>query len=481
MKSFPKSATILLLSMTALFSSTDSVGQKLPKALILTGNGNVPNHKVEYPPWIHEFQNEMVIDILRDEAEVDIVTDLDILTTPRLDEYDLIISNSIFLTPNQAQLDRLYAFVSNGKSYMTIHCGILSLLNWDRYEEFIGGIFIGGPSSVPAEFKVNTENVEFWGYQYSFRDAKQHPISIVTDDFITTDELYHFQPSTRDFNVIARAENLPVMWWHPVGKGKVMSLTLGHDEKAKANPGYQELLRNGVKWLTGLPLITGAQPKVFSTRKLSYENFTTLKAFVSSDRRQQMQFEIDRNNNPELFTVESTTSGSVGIKLKGTAGEGSFIAAVRNANGPPSRKAFDVRVVADGTGNIASYYGNTANSSSNENQSHVFSPDNVLDGNQTTRWSSAPGEKAWLAIDLTKEYHIKKIVLHWEASFATEYSIEGSTDGKKWTTITTVSQGDGDVDTHELDGSSVRFLRVNMLKRFNDRWGYSLYDVEVFQ
>ena len=275
MKSFPKSATILLLSMTALFSSTDSVGQKLPKALILTGNGNVPNHKVEYPPWIHEFQNEMVIDILRDEAEVDIVTDLDILTTPRLDEYDLIISNSIFLTPNQAQLDRLYAFVSNGKSYMTIHCGILSLLNWDRYEEFIGGIFIGGPSSVPAEFKVNTENVEFWGYQYSFRDAKQHPISIVTDDFITTDELYHFQPSTRDFNVIARAENLPVMWWHPVGKGKVMSLTLGHDEKAKANPGFQVLLRNGVKWLTGLPLITGAQPKVFSTRKLSYENFTT--------------------------------------------------------------------------------------------------------------------------------------------------------------------------------------------------------------
>src|SRR5690606_4414442 len=106
-------------------------------------------------------------DILKDIAVVDLTTDLNILATPAVDEYDLIISNSIFLTPTSAQLDGLYSFVANGKSYLTLHCGILSLLNWKKYEEFIGGIFIGGPSTVPAEFNVTTANIEFWGYQYS--------------------------------------------------------------------------------------------------------------------------------------------------------------------------------------------------------------------------------------------------------------------------------------------------------------------------
>ena len=476
-----RSAVAVLLTTTVLLSSNETLCQKLPRALILTGNGNIPTHKKEYPPWIHEFQNETVVDILKDIAAVEITEDLEVLTTSRLQEFDLIISNSIFLTPTPEQLDGLYKFVANGKSYLTLHCGILSLLNWDRYEEFIGGIFIGGPSSVPAEFKVMTANTEFWGYQYSFRDATEHPISAVMDDFVTKDELYFFQPSTRNFHVIARAENLPVMWWHPVGKGKVMSLTLGHDQEAKENPGYKELLRNGAKWLTGLPLISGKQPRIVSTRTLSYENFMSLKAFVSSDRPQQLQFGIDANKSPDLFSVESTGSGNVNLRLKGVPGDGSFVAAVRNADSHPSKKVFDVLVVADGAGNIASYHGNTAVSSSNENQSDVFRADNVLDGDQSTRWSSAPGETAWLTIDLKKEYPIKKIVLQWEASFATQYSIEGSRDGKKWNRISTVSQGDGKIDTHEFTVAAVRFVRINMQKRFNERWGYSLYEVEVYE
>src|SRR5690606_9236563 len=159
-----------------------------------------------------------------------------------------------------------------------------SLLNWDKYEDFIGGIFIGGPSTVPGEFKVVTSNVEFWGYQYSFRKNVEHPISVAADDFVTKDELYYFQPSIRDFQVIARAENLPVMWWHPVGKGKVMSLTLGHDEVAKSNPGYQTLLKYGIQWLSGMPLIHGKDPKVVSTRQQECDNFMNLYATVGMEK-----------------------------------------------------------------------------------------------------------------------------------------------------------------------------------------------------
>lgn len=479
---FRINSTIGLLVVTmVLISSAEAVSQKLPKVLILTGNGNEPNYKAAYPPWKHEFQNNMVIDILKDIAVVDLTTDLNLLATPALDEYDLIISNSIFLTPTSAQLDGLYAFVANGKSYLTLHCGILSLLNWKKYEEFIGGIFIGGPSTVPAEFNVTTANIEFWGYQYSFRDSAEHPISTVTDDFVIRDELYYFQPSTPDFHVIARAENLPVMWWHPLGKGRVMSLTLGHDEFAKANPGYQELLRNGVKWLTGIPLIFGEQPRTVSTRKLTYDNFITLQAFLHTDQDQSLHYRIEHNSNPDLFTVQSTPKGNINLKLHGRAGDGSFVVSVQHRNGPPSKKKFDIRVVADGSGNVAAYHGNTALSSSNENTSAVFRADNVLDENPSTRWSSAPVDSAWLTIDLKKEYRINKMVLRWEASYASDYTIEGSPDGQKWSTLSAIAQGDGDVDTHEMTGLPIRFIRINMMRRANNKWGYSLYEVAAYQ
>ena len=62
--------------------------QPLPKALIITGNGNVPTYKNGYPPWIHEFQNEKVVDILRGVATVDVSDDLNMLQADRLKHYD---------------------------------------------------------------------------------------------------------------------------------------------------------------------------------------------------------------------------------------------------------------------------------------------------------------------------------------------------------------------------------------------------------
>src|SRR5690606_22477395 len=132
-----------------------------------------------------EFQNDLVVEILDGIVELEISSDLSILQSDNLEKYDLIISNSIFLEPNSSQLDALYDFVANGKSFLSLHCGILSFLNWDKYEDFFGGIFIGGPSEEPEHFKVITTNDEFWGYGYSFRNTIEHPVSTVVEDFIT--------------------------------------------------------------------------------------------------------------------------------------------------------------------------------------------------------------------------------------------------------------------------------------------------------
>ncbi len=454
-------------------------GQELPRALIITGNGNIPAHKKHYPPWIHEFQNEKVADILKDIVDVEVTDDLTVLRHDRLQEFDLVISNSIFLEPSQEQLDALFKFVSNGKPYFTLHCGILSLLNWNRYEEFIGGIFIGGPSTVPEEFNVVTSNTEFWGYNYSFRNEEPHPISLAVDDFVIKDEIYYFQPSIRDFHVIARAENLPVMWWHPVGRGKVMSLTLGHDRDAKNNRGYQELLRHGVQWLIGAPIIAGSQPRVVSNRDNIYKDFVVLSDIAGHQHTKPVRFNVVTNTRPDLFSVTSSNNGRIQLKLTGKTGQGDFTV---QAQGNPrsATKLFNVSVVEDGTGNIAAYHGNTASGSTNEN-SYLFDAGNVLDDDLSTRWSSMATDSAWVAIDLQKTYTIRKVILEWEASFAISYNIQGSKDGRTWHNVISVTNGDGNTDTLDFPPTAMRYIRINGTKRASDKWGYSLYEVRAYQ
>lgn len=471
--------TTLAVFIILLNQSAQSNAQKLPRALMITGNGNAPAYKDEYPPWIHEFQNEKVVGILKNTANVDVTEDLTTLNTDNLKQYDLVISNSLFLEPTDEQLDALYAFVAGGKAYMTLHCGILSLLNWDKYEDFIGAIFIGGPSTVPPVFNVSTTNSEFWGYEYKFRKQTEHPVSRAVDDFEIRDELYYIEPRSKDFHVIARAENHPVMWWHPVGKGKVMCLTLGHDETAKNSPGYQALLRAGVQWLTGTPLILGHNPKIVSTRFKKYDDFLLLES--GSEQNDPIEFRIAKNDSPDVITADASPNGSIHVTLTGKTGKAKFTVSASTPAGLNSARTFDFDVVRDGTGNIATYYGNEARTSSNENGSPVFYASNVMDGDPATRWSSAPAETAWLFVDLKKEYTIKKMVLNWEASYAAAYDVKSSVDGKTWTTIKEISDGDGGRDELSVNAPGTRYLRISMIRRAPDKWGYSLYDLEIFE
>lgn len=134
-----------MLCFLLVVSIKPGFSQQRPKVLIITGSGNVPVPKENYPPWKHEFQNEKVMQILQTTADVDTTTDLAKLNDQTLKTYDLLISNSLFLTPSNEQLAALERFISDGKPFMTLHCGMLSFLNWEKYEQLMGGIFIGGP------------------------------------------------------------------------------------------------------------------------------------------------------------------------------------------------------------------------------------------------------------------------------------------------------------------------------------------------
>lgn len=454
--------------------------KKLPRALILTGNGNIPEVKENYPPWTHEFHNKKVIDILKGIVEVDTTENLNELNPENLKRYDLIISNSLFLTPNYEQLKSLYDFVTSGKSFLSLHCGMLSFLNWDRYEEFMGGIFIGGPSTEPAKFKVYTANDEFWGFPYSFRVAREHPVSKAVDDFDIQDELYYFQPGTANIEVIARAENHPVMWWHPLQAGKVMSLTLGHSLDAKNTAGYQELLRNGVRWLTGYPLIFLPEFPPISTRRLEYKNFIDTATISDQPLAGDPALSVFSKN--VLLKIEHrAVSGELDLKLNGGTGKESFTLSVQNKQQKITRKEVSLTIVKDGSGNIASYFGNSITATTSENQSAMFKASNMIDGDLFSRWSSNKCEQAFVDLDLQYQYTIQKIRILWEASYARKYNVLTSTDGLRWILVYSEKNSDGGEEMITLPtNTKARFIKLELKEKPPGKRGFSIYEIEVF-
>ncbi|RFS21765.1 hypothetical protein DVR12_13980 [Chitinophaga silvatica] len=467
--------TFLFIIVHLCFINT--FAQRIPKALIITGNGNQPTLMENYPPWLHEFHNSEVIEILKGIVDIDTTTNLKDLNNKNLSKYDLLISNSLFLVPESNELEAIYQFVAGGKSYFTLHCGILSLLNWNKYEEFLGGIFIGGPSSEPSKFRVYTTNEEFWGYKYTFRNIQEHPVSKAVEDFDIEDELYYFQPNTSKIEVIARAENHPVMWWHPVGKGKVMSLTLGHDLTAKRNTGYQELLKNGVRWLTGYPLIYPQHTPVISNRSLTYINFLPFSLITGETNNTSVQ---SIQNPSSIFKLQKADNGQYNLSLDGKTGSEAYTISVSNAKGMVTSKQFNLSVIEDGSGNLASYFGNTITGTTSENDNSIFHVSNIIDGDKSTRWSSHQCEQAFVLLDLKKEYKIKKLIIHWEASYAKQYDLLASLDGENWNKIHSVINGAGGEEELNFTLSNARFLKLDLKQKPPGKRGYSIYEMEVY-
>lgn len=112
-------------------------------------------------------------------------------------------------------------------------------------------------------------------------------------------------------------------------------------------------------------------------------------------------------------------------------------------------------------------------------QDTSLTPDNAVDGDPTTRWSSRGLLPQWLKIDLGAPHHITGVTLHWETANAKGYEIQASSDGQTWTTLYRTDNGQG--GTEEIKDVSVRGRYVRLLCKANNghNANVSLYEVIV--
>ena len=103
---------------------------------------------------------------------------------------------------------------------------------------------------------------------------------------------------------------------------------------------------------------------------------------------------------------------------------------------------------------------------------------NAVDGNLTTRWSSAWSDPQWLEVDLGAVDDIRSVVLYWENAYATAFSIQVSDNGSTWTDLYPTISGFVGKQTLEVSGRG-RYVRMYGTHR-GTQYGYSLFEFQVY-
>ncbi|WP_194892712.1 discoidin domain-containing protein [Catenulispora pinisilvae] len=78
----------------------------------------------------------------------------------------------------------------------------------------------------------------------------------------------------------------------------------------------------------------------------------------------------------------------------------------------------------------------TATASSVDNSSD--GPQNAVDGDPNTRWSSAYEDDQWIQVDLGSAVPFDQVVIVWEQAYAATYAIQTSNDASNWTDVLAV-------------------------------------------
>ncbi|WP_242855688.1 discoidin domain-containing protein [Ruminiclostridium josui] len=126
-------------------------------------------------------------------------------------------------------------------------------------------------------------------------------------------------------------------------------------------------------------------------------------------------------------------------------------------------------------GNLA--YKKTVTASSIENTQNNES--NVVDGDLETRWASQVSDPNWVCVDLGAKKEINRLIICWEAAYATQYKIQVSDDGTTWTDVITQYNGTGKTEDISLSCSG-RYLRIYGMQRINYQWPYSIWEIGVY-
>lgn len=171
-----------------------------------------------------------------------------------------------------------------------------------------------------------------------------------------------------------------------------------------------------------------------------------------------LQVSIDNVNFTTVFSTTTSTGGDISNSFNAVDARYVKILLIKGAL-PYPMSFWEFEVYADPPPvNLALNKTATASSSFN-------SPALSVDGDLGTRWSvAAATNNEWYKVDLGKNETVGRVDIHWEGAYASEYTLQVSTDNVNFTNVfsTTTSTG-GDV-SHRFTPVNARYVKILLIK-----------------
>jgi uncharacterized protein YjdB len=113
-------------------------------------------------------------------------------------------------------------------------------------------------------------------------------------------------------------------------------------------------------------------------------------------------------------------------------------------------------------------------------ESSAYGGNLAVDGNGTTRWSSAYSDPQYIYVNLNASYNVNRVKITWEAAYGKDYQVQiASSASGPWTNLKTITGNTTLVNDHTGLTGSGQFVRINGTAR-GTTYGYSIFELEVY-
>jgi hypothetical protein len=189
------------------------------------------------------------------------------------------------------------------------------------------------------------------------------------------------------------------------------------------------------------------------------------------------------NDATSWQTIQTVTGGDGGVDdLTGLSGTGRYVRILGTRRGTPwgyslfSLEVYGTLVGSGSSGGVAEHQPAVASSVAFGDPTYAAS--NAVDGNPSTRWSSAFSDPQWIYVDVGQQMGFHAVRLVWEAAYAADFHIQLSDDATNWKTVASVTGNTSTTNDVPISGTG-RYVRMYGTRRGTE-WGYSLFSFEVF-
>jgi type 1 glutamine amidotransferase/HEAT repeat protein len=247
-------AAVLVGLALGLGPSRLPAAEPLLRVLLLTGQNN--------HDWAQTTPKLKAILAASGRFTVELTNRPDLCNANTFSRYDVLVSDwnnwgdaKIKEWPAQTREDFL-SFIRKGGGLVAVHAGGASFFDWPDYQKVTGG-----------SWGKNTGHGAIHSFEVKPVDP-EHPVTRGLKPFRTADELWHRTAKEPGARVLATAfsaterggsgQDEPVLFVTEFGRGRGVTLLLGHQASAMEAAGFQALLLRAAEWAATGKVTIGA-------------------------------------------------------------------------------------------------------------------------------------------------------------------------------------------------------------------------------